>query len=87
MARFFLALLPILLLFLIALLIGSRNTHVIDVNLLLVQLQLKASTLMAFSLGLGFLVGIVAFLSSYLKLRVRYRRLRKELIQHAKANL
>lgn len=86
MARFFLAVLPLLILFLVALLIGSRNAQAIDVNLLIVQIEMKTSTLMAWSVGVGFFVGLVAFISSYFRLRVRYRKLRKELIQHAKSH-
>ncbi|CUS48931.1 MAG: membrane protein of unknown function DUF1049 YciS [Idiomarinaceae bacterium HL-53] len=86
MARFFVALIPLLIIFLLALLLGSRNTHLVSVNLLFMQVELKASALMAASILLGFVIGIVAFLSSYIRLRVNYRGLRKELIQHTKLN-
>lgn len=86
MARFIIALIPLLIIFLVALLLGSRNTHFVQINLLFAQVELKASMLIAWSIAIGFMIGLSAFLTSYIKLRVKYRRLRKELIQHTKLN-
>ncbi len=84
MARFILNLIPLLVFFLLALAIGSQNQELVTVNLLVAKPELKLSTLLAWVLGIGFIFGLVVFLGSHLSLRIRYRRMRKELSQHVK---
>lgn len=85
MARFILSLIPLLVFFLLALAIGSQNQETVIVNLLIAKPELKLSTLLAWTLGIGFLFGLLVFLASHLSMRIRYRRMRKELSQRVKS--
>ncbi len=84
MARFILSLIPLLVFFLLALAIGSQNQESVVVNLLIAKPELKLSILLAWTLGIGFIFGLAVFLISHLSLRLRYRRIRKELSQRVK---
>ncbi|MCC5854988.1 MAG: LapA family protein [Idiomarina sp.] len=85
MARLLLGLIPLLVFFVLALVVGSQNTDVVSVNLIVFQTEATLATVIAWSLAIGFFFGLSSFIASYLGLRFRYRRLRKDLIQRAKA--
>ncbi|WP_113905788.1 lipopolysaccharide assembly protein LapA domain-containing protein [Aliidiomarina celeris] len=85
MVRFLVSLIPLIILFLLAVLFSSQNQVFVAVNLWVVELNITVATLVAWALGLGFTVGILAFSVSYFSLRLRYRRLRKELLQRVKS--
>ncbi|MEG3768206.1 LapA family protein [Alteromonas sp. 14N.309.X.WAT.G.H12] len=65
--------------------IGSQNDAFVSVNYLIAQAQLRVSTLIAITLALGIVIGILIMLLSWLSLRVqlvaartRLRKLTKE---------
>lgn len=82
--RFILKIIPLLLFFLLALALGLKNQHLVTVNLLVVETELKQSILLAGALGIGFSFGLLVFIGSYLTMRIRYRRLHKKLLQQTK---
>lgn len=82
--RFILKIIPLLLFFLLALALGLKNQHLVTVNLLVVETELKQSILLAGTLGIGFSFGLLVFIGSYLTMRIRYRRLHKKLLQQTK---
>lgn len=85
MARFLFSLIPLVIFFLLAVLFSSQNQNDVVVNLWIVTVQTSMANVTAWALGLGFLIGITAFSVSYFSLRIRYRRLRKELLQRVKS--
>jgi len=84
MARFIISLIPLVIFFLLALAIGSQNQQPVVINLLLAKPELLLSTLLAWTLGIGFAFGLCVFLANHFSLRIRYRRIRKELAQRIK---
>ncbi|RUO44041.1 DUF1049 domain-containing protein [Aliidiomarina taiwanensis] len=84
MARFILSLIPLVIFFLLALAIGSQNQQPVVINLLLAKPEMMLSTLLAWTLGIGFVFGLGVFLANHFSLRIRYRRIRKELAQRIK---
>lgn len=79
MKRFFINLVFLLIFFLIAVAISLKNQFYINLNLILFQVDLKASSLIAVCLGIGFAFGLFSFLSSYFNLKFKYRKLVKVL--------
>jgi len=61
----------ILALLLIAFVIGSQNEAQVTVNYLIAQANIRLSTLIAITLSIGVVVGILIMLLSWLKLRVQ----------------
>lgn len=86
MVRFLLAFIPILVLFLLAFVLGKYNAEEVSVNLLVWQSSVSTGALLATTLLVGFVLGILVISVSYIKLRWRNRKLRKALIHFSKPN-
>lgn len=71
MLKGILTFLVILMLLAIAFVVGSQNETQISVNYLIAQAELRISTLIAITLSLGVLVGVLIMLGSWLHLRVQ----------------
>lgn len=56
--------------------VGSQNDAVVSVNYLIARADLRLSTLIAISVSLGILIGLIIMLVSWLSLRVRLVALR-----------
>ena len=68
------SLLCIIVILALALAVGSQNDAVITVNYLIARAEITIATLIAVSLAIGVLVGVLAVLSSWLTLRVKLVR-------------
>lgn len=84
MARFLIGLIPILLLFLIAFVLGKYNAHEASINLLLMQAEVTMATILAGSLLVGFVLGLLVVSLGYVKLSWQTRRLKKVVRQLSK---
>ena len=71
MLKGILTFLVILMLLAIAFVVGSQNETQISVNYLIAQAELRISTLIAITLSLGVLVGVLIMMGSWLHLRVQ----------------
>ncbi|MEX1222660.1 MAG: lipopolysaccharide assembly protein LapA domain-containing protein [Idiomarina sp.] len=81
MIRKLLVLIPVLVLFAIALAFGAQNNQVVFVDFFVVQRDVSVATLVALFVGAGFLFGVISMLASQWRLRLRVRRLRKQVQQ------
>lgn len=79
MLKGILTFLAILLLLTIAFVVGSQNETQISVNYLIAQAELRISTLIAITLSLGVLVGVLIMLGSWLHLRVQLMAVKTKL--------
>lgn len=66
-----LTILVILVLLTFAFVIGTQNDALISVNYLIAQAEIRISTLIAISLTLGVIVGVLIMSASWLRLRVQ----------------
>lgn len=66
-----LTILVILVLLTFAFVIGTQNDALISVNYLIAQAEIRISTLIAISLTLGVIVGLLIMSASWLRLRVQ----------------
>ncbi|OFC68654.1 lipopolysaccharide assembly protein LapA domain-containing protein [Alteromonas confluentis] len=64
-------LLVIVFLLVMAFAIGSQNETLVTVNYLIAQSELRMSTLIAVTLSIGILIGLLMMLLSWLSLRVQ----------------
>ncbi|WP_245953118.1 lipopolysaccharide assembly protein LapA domain-containing protein [Alteromonas aestuariivivens] len=80
------SLLVIVLLLAVAFAIGSQNDAVITVNYLLAQTQIRISTLIAITLSIGVVIGLLIMLASWLSLRVQLLAARAKLKKFNKEN-
>lgn len=71
----------ILALLTVAFVIGSQNEGAVTVNYLIAQANIRLSTLIAISLSLGVIVGILIMLASWLRLKVQLMSAQSK-IQH-----
>lgn len=69
----------VLFILLLAIVVGARNSSLITVELLVVQVEMRLSTFMIFSLFAGFFVGLSTILTKYLVLRLRFANMKKRL--------
>ncbi|MGX5914086.1 lipopolysaccharide assembly protein LapA domain-containing protein [Aliidiomarina sp. Khilg15.8] len=79
MWRVLFVLLPLAVLFIIALVFGTYNKTTIPVHFIVAQKEMTVAALLALFLGIGFLFGAFSMSLSYWRLRMKNRRLRKEL--------
>lgn len=79
MLRKLLVIIPIVVLFVIALAFGAQNSQQVLVDFFIVQKQVNIATLIALFIGAGFLFGILSMLVSNWRLRMLNRRLQKQL--------
>lgn len=76
----------IVLLLAVAFAIGSQNESIISVNYLLAQAKIRISTLIAISLFIGVVIGVLIMLASWLSLRVQLLSVRAKLKKLNKEN-
>lgn len=67
-------LLGIIVILVLTVAVGSQNDAVVSVNYLIARADITVASLIAISLGLGVIVGVLAVLSSWLTLRVKLIR-------------
>lgn len=65
--------------FLLAAVVGSRNTDLVTVNYLVAQSEMKMATLMMVMLLLGFFLGVLGMFSGYLSSRLKLNMLKRKL--------
>ncbi len=79
MVRALFILLPLLVLFVFALVFGAHNKMVIPVNFIAAQKDMTVASLLGIFLGIGFFFGALSMTLSYSREKLRNRRLRKAL--------
>jgi putative membrane protein len=71
----------IVVLFMLAIVIGSQNTQVISVNYIIAQAEMRVSTFMVITIGLGVVIGFLVMFTRFfalkLQLKLVQRRLKK----------
>lgn len=75
MLKKLLILIPVLLIFLLAMAFGAQNPQTVIVNLLVLQTEMAVASLLTIFFGSGFVVGILLLFLSSLSWRYRYNRL------------
>lgn len=73
---------PLLALFILALVFGAHNKNLVPVNFIVAQKEMTIASLLAIFLGIGFIFGALSMALSYLREKGRNRRLRKALAKH-----
>ena len=86
MLKGIISLLIIVFLLALAFAIGSQNEAVVTVNYLIAKAQLRISTLIAISLAVGVIIGLLIMLTSWLSLRVKLTGTRSRLKKALKEN-
>jgi len=79
MLKKLLILIPVFIIFLLAMAFGAQNPQTVVVNLLVLQTEMAVASLLAIFFGSGFVVGILLLFLSSLSWRYRYNRLLKRL--------
>ena len=69
----------IILLLMLSIVIGSQNTQMITVNYLIAKAELRVSTFMVITIGLGFLMGFLIMLLRFLGLKMQNKLLQRRL--------
>lgn len=82
MWRALFVILPLMLLFIFALVFGAHNKETIVVNFIAAQKDMTVASLLALFLGIGFAFGALTMSLSYWREKMRNRRLRKALTKH-----
>lgn len=78
MLRKLLIIVPILVIFFIALAFGAQNATEVTVNFLLFKAQLSVAAVAGIFLGVGFFISVIFYFLSTLRWKLRYRRLSKK---------
>ena len=86
MLKGIISLLIVVFLLALAFAIGSQNEAVVTVNYLIAKAQLRISTLIAISLAVGVIIGLLIMLTSWLSLRVKLTGTRSRLKKALKEN-
>lgn len=71
--------LPLILLFVLALVFGAHNKETVGVNFIAAQKDMPVASLLALFLGIGFAFGALTMSFSYWREKLHNRRLRKAL--------
>lgn len=69
----------IILLLMVSIVIGSQNTQMISVNYLIAKTELRVSTFMVITIGLGFIMGFLLMLARFLALKMQNKLLQLRL--------
>jgi putative membrane protein len=69
----------IILLLMVSIVIGSQNTQMITVNYVIAKTELRVSTFMVITIGLGFLIGFLMMLLRFLGLKMQNKILQRRL--------
>ncbi|RUO77629.1 lipopolysaccharide assembly protein LapA domain-containing protein [Idiomarina seosinensis] len=78
MLKKLLFIIPVLLIFFIALAFGAQNATLVTVNFLILESELSVAAVAGIFLGLGFIIALAFYILSLLKWKLRYRRLLKK---------
>lgn len=87
MVRLILSLIPVLILFLLAFILGRYNANDAEVNLLFMRAETTMAMVIAATLFVGFLLGLGVVSMSYLKLRLQNRKLKRAIIKMSKQSV
>ncbi|MFT6267648.1 MAG: putative membrane protein [Alphaproteobacteria bacterium] len=68
-----------IILIMIAVLVGFRNSDVVTINYLIAQLDMRISTFMVMCIIIGFFLGFITILTKYLALKVRFASMKRRL--------
>lgn len=79
MLRTLLSLIPVVIIFVIALAFGAQNDQSISVDFFFGQAELSVASLLAIFIGIGFLIGLVSMAMNYWRMRLQIRKLKKQL--------
>ncbi|TRW49810.1 LapA family protein [Aliidiomarina halalkaliphila] len=85
MARVILILIPVILLFLLAFIIGKHNAQEVSLNLLVVERTFSVASILGVTLFLGYALGLLTVSLGYWRLKWQVRRLKKALVKSAGA--
>lgn len=69
----------IVLLLMVSIVIGSQNSQMITVNYLIAKAEMRVSTFMVITIGIGFLVGFLMMLLRFLGLKMQNKLLQRRL--------
>jgi len=69
----------IILLLMVSIVIGSQNTQMITVNYVIAKAELRVSTFMVITIGLGFLIGFLMMLLRFFGLKMQNKILQRRL--------
>ena len=75
MLKKLLIIIPILVIFFIALAFGAQNASQVEVNFLAFNAQLSVAAVAGIFLGVGFFISVIFYFLSTLRWKLRYRRL------------
>ncbi|EGN74930.1 Protein of unknown function (DUF1049) [Idiomarina sp. A28L] len=87
MVRLILSLIPVLILFFLAFILGRYNANDAEVNLLFMRAETSMAMVIAATLFVGFLLGLCVVCISYLKLKFQNRKLKKAIIKMSKVSV
>jgi putative membrane protein len=76
----------IILLLMVSIVIGSQNTQTISVNYLIAKAELRVSTFMVITIGIGFIMGLLLMLARFLALKMQNKLLHHRLKKLSKEN-
>lgn len=68
-----------IILVMIAVVVGFRNSDVVTINYLIAQLDMRISTFMVVCILIGFFLGFSTILTKYLALKVRFATMKRRL--------
>ncbi|MCH8500334.1 MAG: LapA family protein [Aliidiomarina sp.] len=81
MLRLILTLIPVAVVFLLAFLLGRHNDTQVMVDWLFVTQQTSLAVVLALTLSVGFVLGLLTLIVGYLRLKWQNQRLRKALVK------
>lgn len=81
MLRLILTLIPVVVVFLLAFLLGRHNDTQVMVDWLFVTQQTSLAVVLALTLSVGFVLGLLTLIVGYLRLKWQNQRLRKALVK------
>lgn len=81
MLRLILTLIPVVVVFLLAFLLGRHNDTQVMVDWLFVTQQTSLAVVLALTLSVGFILGLLTLIVGYLRLKWQNQRLRKALVK------
>lgn len=83
MLRILISLIPLILLFIVAFVLGQNNAQEVTVNLLAVERTASLGAVVGATLVVGYVLGLLTIMVAYVRLRWTARRLRKALVKDA----
>jgi putative membrane protein len=68
-----------IILIMVAVVVGFRNSDVVTINYLIAQIDMRMSTFMVVCMVIGFFLGFTTILTKYLALKVRFATMKRRL--------